>query len=142
MEDVIEFLEIAEWVSCLGHERVAEIKVEIVKRLNTVEAVLKHHENASDNEKIDTLIKTFKFRREEAERALRRNAAWKKFKGENRRLKTNKVKCKICGDVVESKRVHDFVECQCGGVAVDGGLEYSRVLGNREDFEDLCEFET
>lgn len=34
----------------------------------------------------------------------------------------NKIKCKHCGDVIESKHVHDFKRCSCGRVAVDGGM--------------------
>lgn len=42
------------------------------------------------------------------------------------RLIYNGVKCRICGDVIESKHVHDFVSCSCGNVSVDGGLDYPR----------------
>jgi hypothetical protein len=38
----------------------------------------------------------------------------------------NKVKCLKCGDVIESKSVHDFKYCTCGNVAVDGGHDYLR----------------
>ena len=31
----------------------------------------------------------------------------------------NKIKCKKCGDVIESMSVHDFKFCKCGSVAVD-----------------------
>lgn len=53
------------------------------------------------------------------------------------KIKTNKIKCKKCGDIIESTSVHDFKWCSCGTVAVDGGHEYLRRLGNEEDFEDL-----
>lgn len=49
----------------------------------------------------------------------------------------NKIKCKKCGDVIESKSVHDFKSCKCGAVAVDGGHCYLRRCGSREDWEDL-----
>ena len=49
----------------------------------------------------------------------------------------NKIKCKKCGDEIESKTVHDFKYCKCGAVAVDGGDQYLRRLGNLEDWEDL-----
>jgi tRNA(Ile2) C34 agmatinyltransferase TiaS len=42
------------------------------------------------------------------------------------KLMTNKAQCKLCGDVIESKHVHDFRQCKCGEIAVDGGLEYAR----------------
>ena len=53
----------------------------------------------------------------------------------------NKIKCKKCGDIIESVSVHDFKFCKCGAVAVDGGHDYLRRCGNFEDFEDLSEFE-
>lgn len=33
----------------------------------------------------------------------------------------NKIQCKKCGDIIESKTVHDMKWCKCGAVAVDGG---------------------
>lgn len=38
----------------------------------------------------------------------------------------NAIGCKHCGDVIESKSVHDFKACSCGACAVDGGLAYLR----------------
>ena len=38
----------------------------------------------------------------------------------------NKIKCKHCGDIIESKHVHDYQMCSCGKVAVDGGHCYLR----------------
>lgn len=37
---------------------------------------------------------------------------------------SNKIKCNHCGDVIESRTVHEYVECKCGMVSVDGGHEY------------------
>ena len=48
---------------------------------------------------------------------------------------TNKIQCKKCGDVIESTHRHDFKFCKCGAVAVDGGKDYLRRSGNREDWE-------
>ena len=36
------------------------------------------------------------------------------------------IRCNICGDEIESKYRHDFVECSCGACAVDGGHDYLR----------------
>ena len=36
----------------------------------------------------------------------------------------NAIRCKFCGDVIESETVHDFKFCSCKTVAVDGGHEY------------------
>ena len=49
----------------------------------------------------------------------------------------NAIKCKKCGDEIESKTVHDFRFCKCGSVAVDGGHDYLRRCGNREDREEM-----
>lgn len=57
------------------------------------------------------------------------------------KITVNKIRCKRCGDVIESVSVHDFKFCRCGSVAVDGGHEYLRRCGNLEDFEDLSECE-
>lgn len=51
----------------------------------------------------------------------------------------NKIRCRKCGDVIESQSVHDFKWCGCGACAVDGGREYLRRLGNSEDYEELSE---
>ena len=44
----------------------------------------------------------------------------------NRKIKTNKAQCKLCGDIIESKSVHNFIECSCGEIFVDGGKQYLR----------------
>lgn len=48
----------------------------------------------------------------------------------------NKAKCKRCGDIIESKSVHDYVHCKCGAIAVDGGEDYIKRTGNPEDFDE------
>ena len=53
------------------------------------------------------------------------------------RIVINKIKCKKCGDVLESKSVHDFKFCRCGAVAADGGHDYLRRCGNKDDWEEL-----
>ena len=54
----------------------------------------------------------------------------------------NKIRCKKCGDIIESKHVHDFKWCSCKSVAVDGGNKYLRRLGNFDDFEELSKSST
>ena len=49
----------------------------------------------------------------------------------------NAAKCNKCGDVIQSVSRHDFVECECGSIFVDGGNEYMRAGGAREDIEFL-----
>ena len=56
-------------------------------------------------------------------------------------IKRNAIRCLKCGDVIESKSVHDFQQCSCGACFVDGGGEYIRVGGNQEDWQTLTEYE-
>lgn len=58
---------------------------------------------------------------------------YKKFK--------NKARCKLCGDIIESKFTHNFVSCKCGEIFLDGGNSYWRSgankLANIERIEEL-----
>lgn len=38
----------------------------------------------------------------------------------------NAIKCRHCGDVIESKFCHHFATCSCGCCSVDGGHDYLR----------------
>lgn len=58
------------------------------------------------------------------------------------KITKNACKCKICGDVIESKSVHDFVQCSCGRIFTDGGKEYiRRGFIDLDDLIDLTEYE-
>lgn len=59
------------------------------------------------------------------------------------KIKINKIRCKRCGDIIESKTVHDFKFCKCGAVSVDGGKEYLRrcFINTEDDYEELSEYE-
>ena len=57
------------------------------------------------------------------------------------KIYANRIKCKKCGDVIESTFTHDFRFCTCGAIAVDGGHEYLKRYGNPEDIEDLAVYE-
>ena len=63
------------------------------------------------------------------------------------KLTRNAVRCLRCKEVVESKWVHDYRECKCGEVAVDGGLVEDRTIykpqkeGDPLPYEDLREWE-
>ena len=63
----------------------------------------------------------------------------------SRKLKHNRIRCKKCGDIIESKARHDYKVCSCKSIFVDGGLAYSRrgwPEGDPKDWiEDLCEYE-
>lgn len=45
------------------------------------------------------------------------------------------IKCLRCSDVIQSAHVHDFVWCSCKSIAVDGGGDYTRLIGNAGDME-------
>lgn len=50
-------------------------------------------------------------------------------------MKVNAIKCKNCNTIIYSRATHDFHWCPCGKCAVDGGLDYFKIAGNREDWE-------
>jgi hypothetical protein len=66
--------------------------------------------------------------------------AWQ-AKHPQRPLRRNAIRCRHCGDIIESRYGHDFKFCSCGRVAVDGGLAYARWLGDISDFHELAEYE-
>lgn len=51
----------------------------------------------------------------------------------------NKIKCKKCGDIIESKNVHDYKTCSCGNCSVDGGLCYLKRSFNGNSPEECYE---
>lgn len=54
----------------------------------------------------------------------------------------NAIRCKLCGDEIESTNRHDYVSCSCGACAVDGGLNYlRRSFKNKDCYEELSIWE-
>jgi len=53
----------------------------------------------------------------------------------------NAAQCRKCGDIIESKHVHDFKWCSCHSIFVDGGMEYVRRGGEIEDIIELSQEE-
>lgn len=49
----------------------------------------------------------------------------------------NAATCLSCGDYIFSRHRHDFVHCTCGSIAVDGGQEYLRRIGDPEVYVDM-----
>jgi hypothetical protein len=45
-----------------------------------------------------------------------------------------RYRARCCGELLESRTVHDFVECKCGKSFVDGGDEYMRLGSVDGDF--------
>lgn len=41
--------------------------------------------------------------------------------------------CLLCNDVIESTHIHDFVQCKCGAIFVDGGRSYWRYGWTKEN---------
>lgn len=57
---------------------------------------------------------------------------------------SNKIQCKHCGEIIESKEIHKFVTCKCETCSVDGGhYHLSRSYKNspEEDFIELSKVE-
>lgn len=50
----------------------------------------------------------------------------------------NSIRCNKCGDDIVSSYTHDFVECSCKAVFVDGGSSYRRIGGKPEDYTDTA----
>lgn len=53
----------------------------------------------------------------------------------------NKIQCKHCKDIIESKYTHDMRYCSCNKVAVDGGHDYLRRSGYESDYIELSVYE-
>ncbi len=58
-----------------------------------------------------------------------------------KKLIRNAAKCVKCNGIIESTHRHDFRYCECGALAVDGGLEYERRVGDIYNCIDLSEYE-
>ena len=50
---------------------------------------------------------------------------------------SNKIKCKKCGDIIESTSTNDYKRCSCGAVAIDGGKDYLKRIGKEKDYIEL-----
>jgi len=53
----------------------------------------------------------------------------------------NKAQCRHCKDIIISTHRHDFVRCSCRKIAVDGGNDYLRRMGNFGDVIELSTYE-
>ncbi len=58
-----------------------------------------------------------------------------------KRILRNAARCKLCGDVIESNLVSDFIECSCGAMLIGGGKKHLRRAGDMLDIEELSETE-
>jgi len=49
----------------------------------------------------------------------------------------NRAKCALCREIIESHHRHDFVQCKCRAIFVDGGKDYLRRGGEPENLIEL-----
>lgn len=47
----------------------------------------------------------------------------------------NAVKCKVCGSYIRMNTGYTYIPCACGAIAVDGGQEYCRIIGDSDNWE-------
>ena len=52
-------------------------------------------------------------------------------------MRINAIKCLKCGDTIYSRYRHDFHWCSCESCAVDGGFDYLKIIGKKEDWESV-----
>ncbi len=54
----------------------------------------------------------------------------------------NRAKCKLCKSIIESFHTTDYVICECGEIAVDGGnYRYKNYAKNWENFLRIDDFD-
>lgn len=56
------------------------------------------------------------------------------------KLLLNAIQCKSCDEIIVSHSRHDFRTCRCGKVSVDGGLEYTRRVGQLDLITERCAY--
>jgi|TARA_R110002126_G_scaffold12314_3_gene53651 hypothetical protein len=57
--------------------------------------------------------------------------------GDVKMIIQNQIRCLKCKDEPYSNSKNDLKECDCGAVAVDGGMDYLRRIGNPEDYREM-----
>jgi len=50
-----------------------------------------------------------------------------------------KIICKNCGEIIEGDKKGTYIECKCGKCAIDETEYYCRIIGNKEDWEEVHE---
>jgi len=56
------------------------------------------------------------------------------------KLILNAAQCRSCETIIVSTHRHDFRTCKCGKVSVDGGLEYTRRVGQLDLIVERCAY--
>lgn len=57
------------------------------------------------------------------------------------KLKRNRIQCKHCKEIIESKTDHDFKLCKCGAVGIDEGLNYPKRIFSSNPQEEHYELQ-
>lgn len=47
----------------------------------------------------------------------------------------NQAQHTVCGWYIRSRNRHDYVTCKCGGLSIDGGSWYTRLVGDADHAE-------
>lgn len=55
------------------------------------------------------------------------------------KILANKAQCKLCKSIIESKHGHDFKQCSCGEIFIDGGKNVDSIRRGATDFENLID---
>lgn len=50
-----------------------------------------------------------------------------------------KIRCKLCGDIIQGDKKGTFITCKCKAVAIDETPYYYRIIGNYNDFEEISD---
>lgn len=53
-----------------------------------------------------------------------------------------KIRCLKCNNIIESKDLHDCVNCKCGACSIDGGNPYTRIGGEPKYINYINEYGT
>ncbi|ALS22127.1 DUF7695 domain-containing protein [Paenibacillus naphthalenovorans] len=53
----------------------------------------------------------------------------------------NRIQCKTCKDIIQSMKRHDYIQCGCGKIAIDGGSSYQKISFPSYPTEDWVEFD-
>lgn len=45
------------------------------------------------------------------------------------------IECQKCGSRINVDTGYDYIPCACGAIAVDGGPDYCRIIGHKENYK-------
>ena len=52
-----------------------------------------------------------------------------------------KIRCKKCNDIIEGDKKGSFIFCECREIGIDETIWYCRIVGKKEDYEEVRENE-